>query len=258
LGLKYNNFGIHGAGSSNAADALAAVNQFVFVEKSISPKELLTGLDDNFEREDGLRRKLFERGPKIACNNDMADEMLIFLFEALADACEQIKDNGRGGIVRPGTGSAMYYIWLATGHLGMREPVVGATADGRKQGDPFSANLSPSPGVLADGLFSLLKSYSKINYRRIYNGGPITIELSDSVFRNEESVRKVAMLIRSFAYLGCQQLQVNSINAAALQEAKIHPEVYRNLIVRVWGWSGYFCELAPEYQDHVIKRALYP
>ncbi len=184
--------------------------------------------------------------------------MLVFLFEAFADACEQIKDNGRGGRVRPGTGSAMYYLWLAQGQNGMREPVVGATADGRRQGDPFSANLSPSPGVRTDGLFSLLKSYSKIDYSRIFNGGPITIELSDAVFRNQESVLKVAMLIRTFAHLGCQQLQVNSINADSLQEAKLRPDLHRNLIVRVWGWSGYFCELSPEYQDHIIKRALYP
>jgi pyruvate-formate lyase len=256
-GLKYNNFGVHGSGSSTAADALAAVRQFIFIEKSISPKQLLSGLEDNFSQDKGLQQKLFTQGPKIACNSDLADEMLIFLFDALADACERIDDNGRGGIVRPGTGSAMYYLWLAQGHNGMREPVVGATADGRRQGDPFSANLSPSPGVVTDGLFSLFKTYSKINYRRIYNGGPITIELSDAVFRNEESIQKVAMLIRIFAHLGCQQLQLNSINAAALQEAKLHPELHRNLIVRVWGWSGYFCELAPEYQDHIIKRALY-
>jgi len=256
-GLKYNNFGIHGSGSSSAAEALAAVKQFIFIEKSISPKHLLSGLDDNFSQDKDLQQKLLNRGPKIACNSDLADEMLIFLFDALADACERINDNSRGGILRPGTGSAMYYLWLAQGHNGMREPVVAATADGRRHGDPFSANLSPSPGVVTDGLFSLFKSYSKINYHRIYNGGPITIELSDAVFRNEESIQKVAMLIRIFAHLGCQQLQLNSINAAALQEAKLHPELHRNLIVRVWGWSGYFCELAPEYQDHIIKRALY-
>jgi len=106
-------------------------------------------------------------------------------------------------------------------------------------------------------VFSLLMSYSKLDYQRIYNGGPITIELSDTVFRDEESVRKVAMLVRTFGQLGCQQLQLNSLNASALQEARLHPELHRNLIVRVWGWSGYFCELAPEYQDHIIQRMLY-
>ena len=83
------------------------------------------------------------------------------------------------------------------------------------------------------------------------------MELSDTVFRDPESIRKVAMLVRTFAQLGCQQLQLNSLNASILLDAKAHPEKYRNLIVRVWGWSGYFCELAPEYQDHIIARSLY-
>jgi len=73
----------------------------------------------------------------------------------------------------------------------------------------------------------------------------------------KESIRKVALLVRSFARLGGQQLQINSLSAATLKDARLHPENYPNLIVRVWGWSGYFCELAPEYQDHIIQRCLY-
>jgi pyruvate-formate lyase len=151
----------------------------------------------------------------------------------------------------------MYYIWLASGYEGMREPVVGSTADGRVRGQPFSANLAPAPGILVHGPISTLQSFAKIDYRRICNGGPITMELSDTVFRDSESIRKVAMLVRTFAQLGCQQLQLNSLNASILLDAKAYPEKYRNLIVRVWGWSGYFCELAPEYQDHIIARSLY-
>ena len=83
------------------------------------------------------------------------------------------------------------------------------------------------------------------------------MELSDSVFRDSESIRKTAMLVRTFAQLGCQQLQLNSLSLNTLLDAKAHPENHKNLIVRVWGWSGYFCELASEYQDHVIARHLY-
>jgi formate C-acetyltransferase len=103
-----------------------------------------------------------------------------------------------------------------------------------------------------------LQSYSKIDYQRVFNGGPITMELSDSVFRDSESIRKVAMLVRVFAQLGCQQLQLNTLKVNTLLEAKAHPEKHKNLIVRVWGWSGYFCELAPEYQNHIIARNAYP
>jgi len=255
-GLKYNNFGVHGAHAASAADALAAVKKHV-LEKNVDAQDLLKALDANYEGCEPLRRKLIDKSPKVGNNNQDVDLLLVRLYDFFADACEQIQDNGRGGRVRPGTGSAMYYAWLARGHEGMREPVVGATADGRQEGELFSANLAPSHNARVRGPISVLQSFSKIDYHRIYNGGPITMELSDTVFRDPESIRKVAMLVRTFAQLGCQQLQLNTLNVDTLLDAKKHPERHKNLIVRVWGWSGYFCELAPGYQDHVIARHVY-
>ena len=257
IGATYNNFGIHGAGSANAADALAAVQEFIFGDGSITPSELLSALDANFEGYEALGTKLAEAGPKVGNDDERADFFMTRLFNMLADACEGYGRTSRGGILRPGTGSAMYYIWLAQGHEGMQEPVVGATAEGRRKGNPLGANLAPSQGVRIRGPFSVLLSYARLDYQRVCNGGPITMELSDSVFRNEESITKVAMLVRSFAQLGCQQLQLNTLNVDTLRDAQLHPELHKNLIVRVWGWSGYFCELSPEYQDQIIARHMY-
>jgi pyruvate-formate lyase len=256
-GNQYNNFGIHGAGSANAADALAAVKRFVFDERTIMLDQILAALDANYQGYESLARQLSDEGPKVGNNDAVADQMLVTLFEFLATACDRYGRTPRGGRLRPGTGSAMYYLWLARGHDGMREPSVGATAEGRKQGEAFSANLAPAHGVRVRGPISVLQSFAKIDYQQIYNGGPITLELSDTVFRDAESIRKTAMLVRTFAQIGCQQLQLNALNAATLLDAKAHPDQHRNLIVRVWGWSGYFCELAPEYQDHIIARHLY-
>ncbi len=256
-GLKYNNFGIHGAGSANAADALAAVRQIVFEEQRVTGTELLNALAANYTGHQTLRQLLIESAPKVGNNDDAVDALLVKLFAYLADACESYGHTSRGGLLRPGTGSAMYYIWLATGHAGMCEPVVAATADGRLQGEPFSANLAPAPGARVQGPISTLQSFAKIDYGRVCNGGPITLELSDSVFRDADAIRKTALLVRAFAQLGCQQLQLNSLNLETLIDAKAHPERHQNLIVRVWGWSGYFCELAPEYQDHIIARHFY-
>jgi formate C-acetyltransferase len=256
-GLKYNNYGIHGAGSANAADAMAAVRRFVFEDRSVQPQDLLTALDANFEGYEPLRRKLAEDGPKVGNNDAAADGMMTQLFEWFADACEAVQDNGRGGRLRPGTGSAMYYVWLARGKDAMREPAVGATAEGRKMGEFLAANLAPSNNAPIRGPISVLQSFAKIPYGRVFNGGPITMELSDSIFSDAEAVTKVAMLVRTFARVGCQQLQLNTVNLETLLDAKKHPEKHKNLIVRVWGWSGYFCELAPEYQDHVIARHIY-
>ena len=257
-GARYRNLGIHGAAAASAADALAAVRRHVFELADVDPAELLVALDDDYVGHEVLRRRLADDSPRVGLNDPAVDSLLRSLYDWLAEACEA--ESARSGVVvRPGTGSAMYYLWLARGRDGgpLAEPIVGATADGRRTGDPFGANLAPTPGTALRGPISVLQSYASIDYERICNGGPITLELSDSVFSDAESIRKVGMLVRTFARLGCQQLQLNALGAARLLDARLHPEDHRDLIVRVWGWSGYFCELAPAYQDHVISRHLY-
>lgn len=256
-GSKYNNFGIHGAASADAADALAAVQNIVFENNSCSLDALVTALDNDFITNEPLRYQLMNKTPKIGKNESEADAHLVWLFDAFADACEKFADNGRGGRIRPGTGSAMYYIWLAEGHEGMFEPVVGATANGRHKRSYFSANLAPAANTRVAGPTAVLQSFSQIDYSRIYNGGPITIELADTVFGDAESILKVAQLVRAFAELGCQQMQLNTVVLEDLLDAQTHPELHHNLIVRVWGWSAYFVDLAPEYQTHILQRHLY-
>ena len=254
-GAKYNNLGMHGSGSANAADALAAVKRYVYDEKAIAPGRLVKALDGNYAGEEELRELLRGEAPKTGNNDEDVDGILQKLFGYFADACARYNPiNERWGRLRPGTGSAMYYIWLARGQEGMIEPAVGATADGRKQGDFFSSSLAPAQGVKVSGPFGVMQSFAKIDYGRVVNGGPITLELSDSVFRTAESIGKVADLIMLFQKLGCQQLQLNTLNVEDLKDAKKHPDRHRNLVVRVWGWSGYFCELSEEYQDHIIRR----
>lgn len=254
-GGQYNNLGIHGSGSANAADALAAVRKHVFTDKAVAGDRLVAALDDNFRGDDELLTLLRDKSPKAGNNDPEVDDILKDLFAAFADACEKYRPvNARWNRVRPGTGSAMYYVWLARGAEGMVEPVVGATADGRKRGDFFSSSLAPAQGVKVTGPFGILQSFAKLDYARVANGGPITLELSDTVFRNSDSIGKVADLVALFQRLGCQQLQLNTLNVEDLKDAKKHPDRHRNLVVRVWGWSGYFCELSEEYQDHIIRR----
>ena len=257
-GARYRNLGIHGAAAASAADALAAVRRHVFELGDLDGERLLAALDADYVGFENVRRRLAEDSPRVGLNERHADELLNSLYEWFADACEAERP-ASGAIVRPGAGSAMFYLWLARGRDGepLAEPVVGATADGRRRGDPFGANLAPTPSTRLRGPISVLQSYAGINYHRVCNGGPITMELSDTVFCDAESIRKVAMLVRAFADLGCQQLQLNALSAETLLDAKAHPDAHRDLIVRVWGWSGYFCDLAPEYQEHVIARHLH-
>ena len=85
----------------------------------------------------------------------------------------------------------------------------------------------------------------------------MTLELHDTVFKNDEGIKKVAQLVRSYILLGGHQLQLNAVNRDTLLDAQKHPEDHQNLIVRVWGWSGHFVQLDKGYQDQIIERNSY-
>lgn len=245
LGGVYNNYGIHGSGLSTAVDSLAALKRFVFDEKALSKKALLELLERDWKDDGGLWARMRNAHEKMGNDEDWVDAIAARLLGWFADALEG-RRNDRGGIFRPGTGSAMYYIWQSKD--------LQATPDGRRRGEEFACNYSPSLLARCDGPFSIIKSFTKPDLVRVCNGGPLTIELSDSLFRNEDSIRKVAMFVRTFIRLGGHQLQLNAVNREELLDAKRHPERHRNLIVRVWGWSGHFVELDEAYQNQIIKR----
>ena len=245
LGCRYNNWGIHGTGLAPAADMLAAVEQEVF-HGGTSPETLIAALEADFRGYDGLHDRLKYHCPKMGNDDDGADSLACWLLDTFADALDGLR-NERGGILRPGTGSAMYYIFHAAD--------LGATADGREAGVPLPANYSPSLNIRLNGPVSLIRSFTKPDLRRAINGGPLTIEFSESVFSQPDTVTKVARLVQLFVLRGGHQLQLNTVNRERLLDAQAHPENHRNLIVRVWGWSGYFVELDKCYQDHIIRRA---
>lgn len=244
LGSVYNNYGLHGTGIATAADSLAAVQCFVY-GGSVSGDELLSALETDFEHHPDLLAKLRYDAPKMGNNDPMVDSLATELLDAFADSLAGLV-NERGGIFRAGTGSAMYYLWHADN--------MPATADGRRAGEGLAANYSPSLFARLKGPVSITQSFAKPNLRRVCNGGPLTLELHDTLFRNEQALDKVATLVRRFMEMGGHQLQLNAINRDTLLAARENPDAHRNLIVRVWGWSGYFVELDKEYQDHIIAR----
>jgi len=247
-GGNLNSYGIHGTGVATAADSLAVIKKYYYEEKSVTYDELIDVTTHDFEGRRDLYEKFRFEAPKMGQDDDYVDSIAANLLNSFASSLKGIR-NERGGIWRAGTGTAMYYISHATG--------LPATPDGRRAGEVIPANFSPSMFIRQNGPVSVIKSFSKPDLKKAINGGPLTIELDESLFRNEENVRKLAMLIRSYVVMGGHQLQLNTLNKDTLLDAKVHPELHRNLIVRVWGWSGYFVELDEVYQNHVINRIKY-
>ena len=247
-GRTYQNFGIHGCGVATAADSLAAVKQYVYDEKKLTPEELIAALDNNFEGEPELLHLLRYEAPKMGSDDDRADLLAKDLLNLFAD-CLEGKKNCLGGIWRAGTGTAMYYLWHA------RE--LGATADGRRAGEPYGTNYSASLFADLGDPISVVRSFTKQDLGRVMNGGPLTLEFAGGIFNHEENRKKVAMLLQYFISRGGHQLQLNAVNAEAMREAQKDPDRYRQLVVRIWGWSAYFVELDKEFQDHVMARQEY-
>lgn len=247
MSAKYANFGIQGAGLAPAIDALTAIKTLVFDEKSLDTTELIAAMEANFVGYETLRNRLIA-APKMGNNdpvtNEIADRVLDFYARTVNGY-----PNAAGGIFRAGTGCPQTYVSAALS--------VGATADGRLAGAPYPSSFSPSIGTRPDGLLSVIQSFTHFDLKRVINGGPLTIELHDNLFRNEESISKVAMLVKLFIDAGGHQLQLNALNRERLLDAQKHPEQYPNLIVRVWGWSGYFRELDLCYQNQILSRTVY-
>ena len=246
-GTKYYNYGCHGAGIATAADSLAAIKKNVFDEKTVGKEELLEALAKNFEGYDEVREKLIH-SPKMGNNDDYVDDIACDIMGWFSKYLNN-RDNGYGGVWRAGTGSAMEYIFKGSKCT--------ATADGRKTAEPYSSSYSPALDAKTEGVLSVIQSFTKYDLSEIINGGPLTIEIHDTALRNEVGIQKVAMLVKNFILLGGHQLQINSVNRETLLDAQKNPQDYPNLIVRVWGWSGYFNELDMEYQNHIIRRCEY-
>lgn len=247
-GGKYNNFGIHGSGVATAADSLEVIKKYVYDEKSVTADELIEAIDSDFEIHSELLPKFRFETPKMGNDIDEVDVLAVKLLDWFADSLNG-KKNCRGGIFRAGTGTAMYYLWHAN--------EIGASPDGRRKGEPFGTNFSASLFAKINGPFSVVKSFTKPNFEKTINGGPLTLEFHNSMFSDDECIKKVAALVKTFIDKGGHQLQLNAVNMESMKDAQIHPENHRQLVVRIWGWSAYFVELDKEYQDHVMKRQEY-
>ena len=247
-GAKYNNFGIHGTGVATAADSLAAIKKYIFEEKRFTKEAMIEAVDSDFALHGEMLPILRYEAPKMGNNEELPDAMTVQLLQMFADALKG-KKNCRGGVYRAGTGSAMFYLWHAN--------EIGASPDGRRKGEPFGTNFSASLFAKINGPLSVIQSFTKPDFTENTNGGPLTLEFAASMFKDEESVKKVAALVKAYIDMGGHQLQLNAVNSEMLKAAQAHPEEHRQLVVRIWGWSAYFVELDQEYQDHVLRRQQY-
>jgi formate C-acetyltransferase len=243
-GSRYNSNYIQGVGMGTMTDALTSLRKHVFEDKSFTLPEFVTALEANFEGHDDLLYKILYKTPKYGNDDEYADEQLVKVFDIYYDAVKGHR-SPRGAEYRINLLPTTCHVYFGS--------VMHASADGRKAGLPVSEGISPVQGADKNGPTSVLKSAAKIDH--LHTGGTLLNQkFSPGFFEDETAIRKVSSLVRSYFRLNGHHIQFNVVDADTLRDAQKHPEHYRNLIVRVAGYSDYFNDLGLDLQNEIIER----
>jgi len=243
-GARYDTSYIQGVGVGSITDALTALKYHVFDEKSLTMEELLAALADDFEGHERLRLMLLNKTPKYGNDDDYADDVMVAAFEAYMDAVDG-RPNTRGGTYRVNLLPTTVHVYFGS--------VIGALPDGRRAAQPLSEGISPVQGADRRGPTAVLRSVAKMDHART-GGTLLNQKFTPQLLRDDDGLDKLVHLIRTYFKLDGHHVQFNVVDAATLRAAQAHPEQYRDLIVRVAGYSDYFCDLGQALQDEIIAR----
>ncbi|MDR3552288.1 MAG: pyruvate formate lyase family protein [Clostridia bacterium] len=244
-GCRYNETDFQLSSLSNCADALYAIRKLVYEDGRLSLRQLVSILRSNYEGNEELRQEIISRLPKFGNDVDEVDLIAKRIVRFYSREVSKHRNNF-GEPYRARVSSALGYVALAKR--------LGASADGRKAGEFYASNISPQPGADKNGPTAIIRSAAKIDPSSCPGGEMLDLKFHPSALKTDESKEKFIALIKTHFALGGLQTQVNVIDNKTLLDAKAHPENYRDLMVRVWGFSTYFVSLPEEYQDHLIAR----
>lgn len=244
-GAKYNGTGVSGIGIANVADSLAAIKYMVFDEKRCSAKELYDALMANWEGYEPLRQEIMNN-PKLHYGNDddYVDQYATMLGNLYADQIN--KTRSPRGYFKAGLYPVSAHILM--GHM------TWATPDGRFAEEPLADGISPRQGMDRCGPAAILKSASKLETQKFQNGTLINLKFHPKVLEGENGYQKLQELIQTFFKLKGMHVQFNVVSSETLRKAQAHPEDYKDLVIRIAGFSAYFVELYKELQDDLIRR----
>lgn len=243
-GARYNTTYIQGVGLGTMTDALTSLSYHVFDHQTLSMGEFIDDLDANYEGNEQLRQQLLNRTPKYGNDDDLPDKVMQHIFEIYFNAVDG-RRNTKGGEYHINLLPTTVHIYFGS--------VTGATPDGRMAGAPLSEGVSPVQGADHKGPTAVIRSVAKIDHVRT-GGTLLNQKFTPQVLNSENGLDKLVQLIRTYFRLDGHHVQFNVVDAATLRQAQQDPEQYRSLIVRVAGYSDYFCDLSKTLQDEIIAR----
>ena len=243
-GARYNTRYIQGVGIGSITDELSSIKYNVFDNKKFTMAELLAALKDNFEGHEDIYNIVNNKTPKYGNDDDYADDIMKEVFNAYYDSI-----NGR---LAP-TGATYRIDMLPTTCHVYFGKVMGASAEGRLARKPVSEGISPSKNADTNGPTAVVKSAAKMDHVRT-GGTLLNQKFTPSLLAGDEGLEHVKDLVRAYFKMGGHHIQFNVVDKQTLIDAQNKPEEYKDLIVRVAGYSDYFCNLNKVLQDEIIER----
>jgi len=251
-GARYNNTFIQMVGLGSITDCFSALRQFCFDGEQPAPSmplsQLVERLDRNLAGDEVLRQRLVNRTHKYGNDDNYADDLMLEVFNACFEEVDGRPD-ARGGRYRVEMLPTTCHVYFGS--------VTGAMPDGRLAGLPLSEGISPVQGADRHGPTAVFKSAAKMDH--VKTGGTLlNLKFTPGLVATEEGLDKWAHLVRSYFKMDGHHVQFNVVTAATLRKAQAQPEQHRDLIVRVAGYSDYFCDLSTELQEEIIARTEHP
>ena len=249
-GAKYNGTGPQASGLATCADSLSSIRYLLFENRICTGEELLDALRDNWEGHEYLYALVnSSKVPHFGNDDDKADELFTWLFECY---CSHIsgRENPREGHFSPGVYSVNANVAMGLG--------TSATPDGRKYGEAISDNMGPVHTARAshdiNGPTALTASVAKTDQSLATNGTLLNMKFPQEAVSGVEGRDNLEAFLRSYQEMGGMHVQFNIMSSETMRAAQKHPEDYRDMLVRVAGYSAYFVELGVPLQNDLIQR----
>ncbi len=243
-GAKYNSYGTGLLGIATLIDSLIAVKYMIFDAKLCTARAFYDAWMANWEGHEDLRQQILAMPHHYGNNDPYADEVANWVMTQIADIVDSKKL--RRGKFRVGTFTASAHVYFGTNTW--------ATPNGRAAFESLSDAASPSQGADKNGPTAVLASACCFDHKRYTNGFALNMRLSPATLSREDSIDKLKHMIKTYFDMGGMEVQYNVVDSDTLRRAQANPEEYRDLIVRVAGFSAYFVELATQLQNDIIAR----
>ncbi|MBR6522805.1 MAG: hypothetical protein IKT47_09055, partial [Oscillospiraceae bacterium] len=244
-GAKYNSYGSTAVGLATVADSLTTIKYMCFDKKLCTTRELFDAYMANWEGHEVLRQQILNEVPHYGNADPYADEEMKWVVDTYYEMCKECY-SVRSKIFKGGLYSAASHV--AQGYT------TWATPDGRLAGTPIADAASPAQGRDKNGPTAVLQSALCFEHGKFMNGLAINIRIHPNALNGKDGIEKLKVLTQTYMNMGGMELQYNIVSSDTMRSAQADPEAYRDLVVRIAGYSAYFTELSLDCQNDLISR----